>query len=86
VKVEAITYSAARENMADTMDRVCDNHEPVIITRRNSRSVVMMSLDDFNSIQETAYLLRNPSNAARLRKSIQQFEEGKVLRKDLLDK
>jgi antitoxin YefM len=84
--VDAITYSAARENLADTMDSVCDNHEPVIITRRNSRSVVMMSLEDFNSIAETAYLLRSPSNSERLRESIKQAESGEVVIKELIAK
>lgn len=67
---QAITYSEARQNLADTMNRVCDHHEPVIITRQKSPSVVMMSLEDYNSIMETAYLLRSPANAARLRESL----------------
>ena len=57
---QAITYSEARQNLAETMNRVCDHHEPVIITRQKSPSVVMMSLEDYNSIMETAYLLRSP--------------------------
>ena len=56
---QAITYSEARQNLAETMNRVCDHHEPVIITRQKSPSVVMMSLEDYNSIMETAYLLRS---------------------------
>ena len=68
---QAITYSEARQNLAETMNRVCDHHEPVIITRQKSPSVVMMSLEDYNSIMETAYLLRSPANAARLREAIQ---------------
>ena len=52
---QAITYSEARQNLAETMNRVCDHHEPVIITRQKSPSVVMMSLEDYNSIMETAY-------------------------------
>ena len=55
---QAITYSEARQNLAETMNRVCDHHEPVIITRQKSPSVVMMSLEDYNSIMETAYLPR----------------------------
>lgn len=58
---QAITYSEARQNLAETMNRVCDHHEAVIITRQKSPSVVMMSLDDFNSLMETAYLLRSPA-------------------------
>jgi antitoxin YefM len=83
--MDAISYSNAREHLADTMDNVCDNHEPIIITRRNARSVVLMSLEDFNSIQETAYLLRSPANAKQLRASIKQAEEGKLINKDLIE-
>ena len=83
--MEAISYSAARKNLVETMERVCDNHDPVIITRNGSRAVVMMSLEDYNAIEETAYLLRNPANAANLRESIKQYEQGKFKKKDLLE-
>ncbi|MDA7535528.1 type II toxin-antitoxin system prevent-host-death family antitoxin [Akkermansiaceae bacterium] len=75
--MKAITYSAARETLASTMQQVCDDCEPVIITRKRDQAVVMMSLDDYESLQETAYLLRSPANAKRLRKSIDQLESGK---------
>ncbi len=74
--MDSITYTTARANLAATMDRVCENHEPVIITR-NEQSVVMMSLKDYNSIEETAYLLRSPKNALRLLESIVEIESGK---------
>ena len=61
--MDAITYSAARANLASTMDRVCNDHETVIITRNGEQSVVMLSLEDFKALEETAYLLRNPTNA-----------------------
>ena len=77
---QAITYSEARQNLAETMNRVCDHHEPVIITRQKSPSVVMMSLEDYNSIMETAYLLRSPANAARLREAIQAADTGRPFR------
>ena len=64
--MDAITYSAARANLAKTMDRVCEDHEPIIITRNGEQSVVMVSLDDFKDLDETAYLLRSPANAKRL--------------------
>lgn len=59
------------------MEQVCNDHEPVIVTRKNARSVVIMSLEDYNAIQETAYLLRSPANAENLRTSIKQYEQGK---------
>lgn len=83
--MDAITYSTVRKHLVETMERVCDDHEPVIITRRNARSVIMLSLEDFNAIEETAYLLRSPSNAANLRKSFAQYEKGETIEKDLKD-
>lgn len=75
--MNAIPYSKARQNLAKLMDKVCDEHEPVIITRKTAKTVVMMSLDEFNAIEETAYLFKSPANAKRLRTSIKQFAEGK---------
>lgn len=75
--MDAITYTTARANLADTMDRVCDDHEPIIITRSGQRAVVMISLDDFKAMEETAYLLRGPKNAQRLLESIAALEAGK---------
>jgi antitoxin YefM len=56
------------------MDGVCDDHDPVIITRNRDQAVVMMSLADYESLQETAYLLRSPANARRLLESISEAE------------
>lgn len=83
--MDAINYSEARKRLVETMERVCDNHEPIIVTRRNARPVVMMSLDDFNAIEETAYLLRSPANADRLRESVRQAEEGRVEPRELVE-
>jgi len=74
--MEAISYTNARSNLAKTMEKVCDDHDPVIITRRNENSVVMMSLEDYQALEETAYLLRSPKNARRLLESIAQLESG----------
>lgn len=75
--MDAITYTSARANLAQTMDRVCNDHEPLIITRNGEQSVVMLSLDDFKSLEETAYLLRSPANARRLLAAMQDLEAGK---------
>lgn len=75
--MDAITYSTARAKLADTMNRVCDDHEPIIITRNGEQAVVMMSLDDYKALEETAYLLRSPKNAQRLLESIAALESGK---------
>lgn len=72
--MDTITYTTVRANLADTMDRVCEDHAPIIITRSKAKSVVMMSLDDYNALEETAYLLRSPKNARRLLESIAELE------------
>jgi antitoxin YefM len=74
--MKAISYTAARENLAATMDRVCDDHAPIVITRNREQAVVMLSLADFESLEETAYLLRSPANARRLLEAIQSLEAG----------
>lgn len=74
--MNTITYSAARADLAQAMKKVCENHEPLIITRQKEESVVMLSLDDFTSLEETAYLLRVPKNAKRLLASISELERG----------
>ena len=81
--MDAITYSAARANLAKTMDRVCDDHEPLIITRNGERSVVLLSLEDYNSLEETAFLLRSPANARRLLSSVAQLTAGQGIERDL---
>ena len=75
--MKAITYTAARESLADTMQRVCEDHDPVVITRRRDQAVVMIALDDYEALEETAYLLRSPRNARRLRSAVQQLRDGK---------
>lgn len=60
------SYSKARRNLKSVFDRVCDDHEPVVITRRSGENVVVVSEEDYASLEETAYLLRSPANARRL--------------------
>lgn len=74
--MDAITYSSARANLAQTMNRVCEDHAPLIITRNSDQSVVMLSLQDYNALEETAYLLRNPANARRLLSAVGQLQSG----------
>ena len=81
--MEAISYTNARSNLAKTMEKVCEDHDPVIITRRNESSVVMMSLEDYQALEETAYLLRSPKNARRLLESIAQLESGDGTEREL---
>lgn len=81
--MEAISYTNARSNLAKTMEKVCEDHDPVIITRRNENSVVMMSLEDYQALEETAYLLRSPKNARRLLESVAQLESGDGTEREL---
>lgn len=81
----AMTYTAARENLASTMDQVCSDHDPVIITRNRDQAVVMLSLEDYESLQETAYLLRSPANARCLLASIDSLKKGKIIKKRAKD-
>ncbi len=81
--MKSITYTAARENLASTIDRVCEDNAPVLITRKRDQAVVMLSLAEYESLEETAHLLRSPENAKRLLRSIDQLERGKGLRKTL---
>ncbi|WP_017758986.1 type II toxin-antitoxin system Phd/YefM family antitoxin [Pseudacidovorax intermedius] len=83
--MDAITYSAARANLASTMDRVCNDHEALIITRNGKQSVVMLSLEDFQALEETAYLLRNPTNAKRLLAATAQLDAGKGTERKLTE-
>jgi antitoxin YefM len=80
----SITYSNARQHLAEVMDKVHDEHEPIIITRKATHAVIMISLEDFNSLHETDYLLKSPRNAKRLRESIKQHKEGKCHARDLI--
>ena len=75
--MNAISYTAVRADLANTMDRVCEDHEPVIITRNRDQAVVMISLEDYKAMEETAYLLRSPANATRLLESIAELERGR---------
>ena len=82
--MRAISYTSARNNLARTMKKVCEDHDPVIITRKNCEAVVMISLDDYEALNETAYLLQSPKNAKRLLESIEELESGKGIERDLL--
>ena len=83
--MDAISFTAARSQLAKTMEKVCEDHAPVIITRSKSPSVVMISLEDFEAMQETAYLLRAPKNARRLLESVAELERGGGREKERLD-
>lgn len=74
--MRAISYTSVRSNLAKTMKKVCDDHDPVIITRQNNEAVVMISIEDYEALKETSYLLQSPRNAQRLLESIEELERG----------
>ena len=80
-----ITYSEARANLAKTMDRVCDEHTPIVIARKNARPIVLISLDDYHDLDGTAYLLHNPVNARRLREAVAELRTGGGSERTLLE-
>ena len=72
----AINYSELRNNLKEMMDRACNDHESLIVSRKNHADVVMLSLEDYESLKETAYLLRSPANAKRILASVESFRSG----------
>ena len=77
--MDIVSYSETRANLKAIMDRVVNDHVPIAITRQRGKPVVMVDLDDWNSIQETMYLLSSPTNAKRLMDSIANIEAGENL-------
>lgn len=84
--MNTLNYTDVRSNFATVMEKVCDNHEPLIVTRSKKRSVIIMSLEDYESIEETNYLLRSPKNAKRLREAIENVEKRNYKERKLLEK
>ena len=75
--MDAISYTDLRTSLASAMDRVCEDHEPLIVTRNGKQSVVMLSLEDYKAMEETAYLLRTPANIRRVLAAVAQLNAGK---------
>ena len=83
--MRTMTYSESRANYAATLSAVVDDREEVIITRAGHEPVVIVSLDDYESLKETAYLLRSPTNARRLLGAIERLESGKSAEHDITE-
>ena len=82
--MRAITYTSVRSNLANTMEKVCDDHDPVIVTRKNNKSVIILSLEDYESLTETTYLLQSPKNTQRLLESIKELNSGRGKQRELI--
>jgi antitoxin YefM len=76
--MDTVSYSELRQNLKARMDKVCDDHAPLLVTRQNGEPVVMISLAEYESLEETLHLLSNPANAERLLQSIAHAEAGKL--------
>jgi antitoxin YefM len=72
--IDVVTYSHARQNFKEVMDRATDDHMPVVISRRDGKPAVLVSLEDWNGMQETAYLLGNEANRSALLESLSQAD------------
>lgn len=83
--MDTINYSTARQHLAETMDKVNEDCSPLLITRQKGEPVIMMSLAEYNSLEETAYLLRSPANAERLVQSIKNLREGNTTQQELIE-
>lgn len=83
--MKTLSSTELRATLSAVMDQVNDDHEPVIVTRAKGKPVVMVSLEDWASMDETTYLLSSPENALRLRESIRQLNEGKGVVRDLIE-
>lgn len=83
--MQVVSFTEAGSDLKSVLDRVTDDADVTVIARRDAEDAVVMSLDYYNGLMETVYLLRSPANAAHLAESIEQFNAGKAVERDLLD-
>ena len=83
--MQTMTFSQIRQHLATAIDTVVHNHSPIVITRQNKEPVVMISLDDYKSIEETAYLMQSMTNASRLNSAIAQLEAAQGKTRELIE-
>jgi antitoxin YefM len=79
-----VSYSELRANLATYMDAVCDDRAPLVVTRQNARSVVLLSEEDYEGLMETVHLLKSPANATHLMRSIDEANQGKLTERELI--
>lgn len=83
--MDVLSFTDTRQNLKDVMDRVVEDHAPIVITRQRAESVVMVSLSDWNAMEETARLLSSPKNAERLANAIEQLDAGRGTERELIE-
>ena len=84
--MDTLSYSAFRTNLASTLDKVNDDHKPVLITRQGGKPAVLISLEDFQTYEETAYLMASPKNASRLNAAIAEVEANRTQTRKRIEK
>ena len=83
--MDAINFSELRKKLKSYLDKVYNDHEPLIITRKNNENVVLMSIHDYNSLLKTNYLLSTPANAKHLLDSLKNARKGKIKKKNIIE-
>jgi antitoxin YefM len=78
-----VSYTELRQNLKKHLDSVCESRAPLVVTRQNGEPVVVLSLAEYESLEETLHLLRDPANSERLAQSITQAEKGKLVEHDI---
>jgi len=83
--MDHVSYTELRQNLKKHLDKVCDDRAPLVVTRRNAEPVVVLSLTEYEALEETLHLLSDPENAARLREAIADAEAGRLTEHDLIE-
>lgn len=83
--MDVMSYTAFRSKLAKKMKEICENHLGLIVTRKNNETVVVISLEDYRAMEETAYLLKSPANAKELIESIEEAQQGKTIKEELIE-
>ena len=83
--MRTISYSEARQNLSDTMRQTAEDRAPILITRQNGEACVLMSLEEYNSLEETAWLMQFPANAKRLMDAVEELKSRNGIQRDLIE-
>jgi antitoxin YefM len=83
--MQITTYTSFRQQLKSYLDKVRNNHTPLYVTSANGEDIVVLSKSDYESMEETFYLLKNPNNAARLLKGIEDYEKGSGKERNLVE-
>ncbi len=83
--MEVVNYTEFRKNLTKNLNKVNEDKEMVVVSRSKGKNVVVMSLEEYNSINETLHLINSNANRKRLDKAIEEMEKGKFLQKPLIE-